>query len=97
MEDYLRSNDAALALYESRKNERSNLPTDQLPKETIQRLFGVQAEYLDTAIQSIQENYKGSERYLSEILQADINVITRFCPLKKKYPKIAVMCKPTIT
>lgn len=75
MEDYLRSNDAALALYESRKNERSNLPTDQLSKETIQRLFGVQAEYLDTAIQSIQENYKGSERYLSEILQADINAI----------------------
>ena len=75
MEDYLRSNDSALALYESRKNERSNLPTDQLPKEIIQRLFGVQAEYLDTAMQSVQENYKGSERYLSEILQADINAI----------------------
>lgn len=78
MEDYLRSNDAALALYESRKNERSNLPTEQLSQATIQRLFGVQAEYLDTAIQSIQENYKGSERYLSEILKADINTIRQY-------------------
>lgn len=75
MEDYLRSNDSALALYESRKNEKSNLPTEQLSTETIQRLFGVQAEYLDTAMQSVQENYKGSERYLSEILKADIHAI----------------------
>lgn len=75
MEDYLRSNDSTLILYESRKNERSNLPTEELSKETIQRLFGVQEEYLETAIQSVQENYKSSERYLSEVLCADINNI----------------------
>ncbi|GAA5093398.1 tyrosine-protein phosphatase [Wohlfahrtiimonas larvae] len=78
MDDYLRSNEFALALYESRKNEQSNLPTSQLSKEIIQRLFGVQEVYLDTAIQSIQENYKGSERYLSEILQADIHAIRSY-------------------
>lgn len=77
MEDYLHSNQHALQLYESRKNEQSNLPTEELSKETIQRLFGVQEAYLHTAIQSIQDHYKNNERYLSEVLSADIDAIRK--------------------
>ncbi|MGL4675134.1 MAG: tyrosine-protein phosphatase, partial [Wohlfahrtiimonas sp.] len=73
MEDYLRSNYSAIELYESRKDEGNEIMKEALPKEIIERLFGVRAEYLDSAMQSIQQNYKSSERYLSEILLADID------------------------
>lgn len=75
MEDYLKSNQYALTLYEARKHEKSNLETEQLPKEIIERLFGVQEDYLNTAIQTIKDHYKTNERYLTEILGADIQTI----------------------
>lgn len=75
MEDYLISNRTALALYESRKNETNNLEINGSATDIIQRLFGVQEEYLDTAIKTIEETYKNCDNYLTKILQADINSI----------------------
>lgn len=75
MADYLQSNDAALKLYEMRKDDLLNFPTHSISEETVQHLFGVQEEYLNTAIRTIQDNYKNTDRYLSEVLLADINAI----------------------
>lgn len=75
MEDYLASNAAALKLYEMRKDDLSNLAAHQITEENARHLFGVQEKYLNTAARSIKDNYKSTERYLTEILLADIHAI----------------------
>lgn len=75
MEDYLRSNDSAIALYEARKHEHEKMAGTQIPKATIERLFGVKAAYLDTALHTIQATHKTSDRYLTEALSANIDAI----------------------
>lgn len=75
MADYLRSNEAALTFYESRKQESSDLQLDTLSLDVIQRLFGVQEEYLCTAMATIKDTYKTCEAYLTQELFADIDAI----------------------
>lgn len=75
MEDYLRSNETAFALYEARKSEKDHLMNMTLTDEQIQLLFGVKEEYLHSAMQTIRESHKSCERYLKEVLHADIDAI----------------------
>lgn len=75
MADYMQSNKAALKIYEMRKDDLLNLAGHTITEEIARHLFGVEEEYLHTAMRSIKDNYKTTERYLAEALLADINAI----------------------
>lgn len=78
MEDYLRSNEASMAMYNARKQESLQELSSVLSESAIKALFSVKAEYLEASIQSIIDHHKNVQHYLSRTLSADIDKIRQY-------------------